>query len=305
MTISDIITFDLLSRYDGKIKNWIKALKASTTQDGLMSKEDKATLDGLVSTGGQANVIEDVTVNGQTSTITNKVAAITIPEASTSASGVMSSGDKTKLNNIAANAEVNQNAFSNVKVGSTTIQADSKTDTLELVAGGNVTLTPDASGDKVTIAAQDTTYDNATTSAAGLMSSDDKTKLNNVAAGAQVNVIESIEYDGAAVSISGKKATITPNKDLSNYNNATTKFQSESQVDTKIANALTSAVIYNGSVAKYSDLPSTGVQNGWLYNVTESDMNYVWNSTSNAWDPQSPTVTIAAATTAQIDSLFT
>ena len=40
MTISDIITFDLLSRYDGKIKNWIRALKATTTQDGLMSKED-------------------------------------------------------------------------------------------------------------------------------------------------------------------------------------------------------------------------------------------------------------------------
>lgn len=305
MTISDIITFDLLSRYDGKIKNWIKALKASTTQDGLMSKEDKTALDNLVSTGGQANVIEDVTVNGQTSTITNKVAAITIPEASTSASGVMSADDKSKLNNIAANAEVNQNAFSNVKVGSTTIQADSKTDTLEIAAGSNVTITPDASGDKVTIAAQDTTYDNATTSAAGLMSSDDKSKLNGVASGAQVNVIESIEYDGTTLTISGKKATITPDKNLSNFDNSTAKFQSESQVNTKIATALTSAVIYKGSVATYADLPSTGVQNGWLYNVTESDMNYVWNSTSNVWDPQAPTVTIAAATTAQIDSLFT
>lgn len=52
--------------------------------------------------------------------------------------------------------EVNQNAFSNVKVGSTTIAADSKTDTLELAAGSNVTLTPDATNDKVTIAATDT-----------------------------------------------------------------------------------------------------------------------------------------------------
>lgn len=50
------------------------------------------------------------------------------------------------------NAEQNQNAFSNVKVGSTTIVADAKTDTLELVAGSNVTLTPDATNDKVTIA---------------------------------------------------------------------------------------------------------------------------------------------------------
>lgn len=55
-----------------------------------------------------------------------------------------------------SNAEVNQNAFSNVKVGSTTVSADSKTDTLELVAGTNVTLTPDATNDKVTIATNDT-----------------------------------------------------------------------------------------------------------------------------------------------------
>lgn len=61
---------------------------------------------------------------------------------------------------VASGAEVNQNAFSNVKVGSTTVAADTKTDTLELVAGSNVTLTPDATNDKVTIAAKDTTYSN-------------------------------------------------------------------------------------------------------------------------------------------------
>lgn len=55
-----------------------------------------------------------------------------------------------------SNAEKNQNAFSNVVVGSTTIAADSATDTLTLVAGTNVTLTPDAENDKVTIAASDT-----------------------------------------------------------------------------------------------------------------------------------------------------
>lgn len=49
--------------------------------------------------------------------------------------------------------EANQNAFSNVKVGSTTVAADTKTDTLELVASDNITLTPDATNDKVTIAA--------------------------------------------------------------------------------------------------------------------------------------------------------
>ena len=49
-----------------------------------------------------------------------------------------------------AGAEVNQNAFSKIVVGSTTIEADAKTDALNL-AGSNVTLTPDASNDKLTI----------------------------------------------------------------------------------------------------------------------------------------------------------
>jgi hypothetical protein len=62
----------------------------------------------------------------------------------------MSSSDKTKLDGIATGAEVNQNAFSNVKVGNSTVAADAKTDTLELV-GSNVTLTPDTTNDKITI----------------------------------------------------------------------------------------------------------------------------------------------------------
>ena len=55
-------------------------------------------------------------------------------------------------------AEPNQNAFSNVKIGDVTIAADIKTDTITLVAGNNITLTPDATNDKITIAAKDTTY---------------------------------------------------------------------------------------------------------------------------------------------------
>lgn len=82
--------------------------------------------------------------------------------------------------NVADGAQVNQNAFSNIKVGSTTVAADAKTDTFELVAGSNVTLTPDATNDKVTIAATDTTYSNATTSVSGLMSANDKTIVNGI-----------------------------------------------------------------------------------------------------------------------------
>ena len=100
--------------------------------------------------------------------------------------------EKDKLSGIAAGAEVNQNAFSTVKVGTTSLAADSKTDTLTITAGDNVTLTPTASSDSFTIAATDTTYDvvsaGTSTTAGGLMSQADKTKLNGIATGAEVNV---------------------------------------------------------------------------------------------------------------------
>jgi hypothetical protein len=62
----------------------------------------------------------------------------------------MTDAQAVKLAGIATGAEVNQNAFSNIKAGSSTIASDGKTDTLEL-AGSNVTLTPDTTNDKVTI----------------------------------------------------------------------------------------------------------------------------------------------------------
>lgn len=85
------------------------------------------------------------------------------------------------------NAEANQNAFSNVKIGSTTISADSKTDTLELAAGSNITLTPDTTNDKITIAATDTTYESKTAAENGtalsLVTTGEKYLWNNAASG--------------------------------------------------------------------------------------------------------------------------
>ena len=53
--------------------------------------------------------------------------------------------------------DANQNAFSNVAVsGQDTVAADSTTDTLNIAAGSNVTITTNASNDTVTIASTDT-----------------------------------------------------------------------------------------------------------------------------------------------------
>ena len=89
---------------------------------------------------------------GDGSTGTIKTQDTTYKNATVSASGLMSAADKSKLDKVQTGAEINQNAFSNIKVGSQTISADSKQDTFELVAGNNISLTPNATSDKVTIA---------------------------------------------------------------------------------------------------------------------------------------------------------
>lgn len=102
--------------------------------------------------------------------------------ATQSSNGYMSNADKRKLDGIASGAEVNQNAFANVKVGSTTIQADAKQDTLELAAGTNISLVGDANNDKVTIGvtgkvASASQADNATNATNATKATQDKNGL--------------------------------------------------------------------------------------------------------------------------------
>ena len=127
-----------------------------------------------------------LTPDATNDTITIAAKDTTYPVVSTTTNGIMSKDDKNKLNGIAAGAEVNQNAFSNVKVGETTIASGAKTATLELAAGSNVTLSADTTNKKVTIAAKDTKYNPATSGADGLMSKGDKAKLDQITIEADV-----------------------------------------------------------------------------------------------------------------------
>ena len=65
--------------------------------------------------------------------------------------GLMSTEDKKKLDNIAAGAEVNQNAFSKVKAGNVVIKANNKEAQMEIVAGDNVSINGDNATKKVRI----------------------------------------------------------------------------------------------------------------------------------------------------------
>jgi len=221
-------TYDTDFTYVSSTKTLTIQNITATAINGRTLATDAAKLDGIQA-GAEVNVNADWNAVSGDAQILNKptfvasvsgsapivssggtTPAISITAATTSNAGSMSAADKLKLDGIAAGAEVNQNAYSNILVGATTISANSETDTLTLIAGANITLTPNAGSESITIAATGSTgvssvsgtapivssggstpaisITNATTSAAGAMSASDKTKLDGIAAGAEVNV---------------------------------------------------------------------------------------------------------------------
>ncbi|MGN9161209.1 hypothetical protein [Clostridium sulfidigenes] len=147
----------------------------TVSSDGLMAATDKSKLDNsytksqvesAISTAinnlinGAPGALDTLTelatalgndpnfATSMTNALANKVDKVTGKQLSTED---FTTALLTKLNGIAVGAQTNQNAFSNVKVGTTIVAADNATDTLELVAGTNISIIPDATTDKVTI----------------------------------------------------------------------------------------------------------------------------------------------------------
>lgn len=184
--------------------------KGLSTNDYTTTEKDK--LAGIAS-GAEVNVQSDwnQTTNTADDYIKNKPANLVQDASYVHTDNNYTSDEKTKLSGIAANAEVNQNAFSNVKVGSTTITSGEKTAILELEAGSNITLTPDAANKKVVLSATDTTYSDATISVHGLMSVADKIKLDDISDNAkkvassstnghiEIDDVDTTVYDDTAV----------------------------------------------------------------------------------------------------------
>lgn len=166
---------------------------ATQTANGLMTSTDKAKLDGIASGAnayslptatssvlGGVKIGSNINVSSGTISLTkaNVTSALgytppttntTYNNASTTAAGLMSASDKSKLDGIASGA----NAYSLPTASASTL--------------GGVKVGTNLSISNGVLSATNTTYSAATTSAAGLMSAADKTKLNGIATGATAN----------------------------------------------------------------------------------------------------------------------
>lgn len=155
----------------------------------------------------------------------------------------------------------------------------------------------------------------------GLISKNDYSKLLAIEADAQVNIIESVNVNGTALTITNKGVNIiVPTGSLaskdkisqSDFDTAlTTAFNAlitSSQADTKISTALanyytkteietkiTSIFRWLGTKATIGDLPSTENKTGDVWHVTENNGEYAWNGT--AWELLGGTIDLSTYVT--------
>lgn len=148
----------------------------------------KSKLDGVAS-GAQVNVIETIEVNGTAQPVTSKTVDITVPtktsqlqnDSDFATNSSLTSGLNTKVDKVTGK-QLSTNDFSNdykSKVDSNTSARHTHTNKTILDA---------------------TTASFATS---------DESKLNGIASGAQVNVIESIKVNGAAQAVTSKSVNIS------------------------------------------------------------------------------------------------
>ena len=189
---------------------------ASTTRAGVMTKAkfDEVEANTSAIAGITSNVSTNISVVENASTVSinsSDGTDDTIAAATGSLAGVMLPAQVTKLAGIEAGAKADQNASEVSSSASGNLAATNVQAALEELQGdidslgaetNNLSITHNASDVDVAIEnGTNITLDAATTSLAGAMTGADKTKLNGIAAGAQVNVAETVTSLGLSSNI--------------------------------------------------------------------------------------------------------
>lgn len=322
-----LIDADLLAYFKSKLDLLFTQKVDKVDGKGLSTNdytaEEKTKLAGIA-TGAQVNVLEGVQVNGATVTPTNKIANIPVPVKTsdiTNDSGFITAGD----------------IPAGVQPSSTTPKADGTAATgteTKYARGDHVHPSDNTKVDKV--------------SGKGLSTNDyttdEKTKLAGIAAGAQVNVLEGVQVNGDTITPANKLVNISvPTLGSSDNGNGYVKYseyssalanagetlsmlsqilgtkanannvyeKSEVYNKTEIDQKLAGAMNYKGTKATTAALPTSGNVQGDVWHVTADGSEWAWNG--SAWEELGTAVDLSGyveesdlglATTDDIDALF-
>lgn len=223
----------------------------------------------------------------------------TYNKATQSSDGLMAKEDKTKLDGIEEGAQKNENSYGLIAVGEGSMCAIEPGDSLSIKSGDNVTVEVvadggGADGNSLKISAKDTTYNDVTQSNHGLMTASDKTKLDGLPTGTE------LENTYADKSSYLKKT------------DATLTYVSKTSLSTELGyyakkTDIINMYVYKGSVADASKLPTTGQKVGWVYNLESASvyggagMNVAWDGAK--WDPLGEIFTITSITNEELDEI--
>ena len=205
---------------------------ATQSAAGLMSASDKTKLDGIA-TGANKITVDTALSSSSTNPVQNKVINAALANKANTSTTVSTSNivtsfdiedtfDNNKIYNANAvlefanlvGTELSENYATKSDVPTKTSQltndsgfktTDNNTTYTISKSGSTITLTG-SDGKTSTVTDSNTTYSAATTSAAGLMSANDKTKLNGIATGATANTASSTSPKAAGTAAVGSEA---------------------------------------------------------------------------------------------------
>lgn len=246
----------------------------------------KITIDGF----GHITSAENVAISANVANSLSTAGTVRVNLASSSAPTYTSGGNITPgvtgilpvANGGTGNSSVDTvptaNSTKMVTSGGVASALAGKQDTL--TAGANITI----SG--TTISAKGTTYDVATASADGLMSSSDKSKLDGIQAGAQKNTVTGVKGSSETAYRTGNVSISKANVGLGNVDNTadSSKVVKGASEDGS-GNVITDSYVASGSTSGQTvTLLSKSGATLATFTTQDSNVSQIW-STANGWYP--------------------
>jgi len=257
-----------------KIKNALSGKVDKVDGKGLSTNDytsDEKTKLANIAAGAQVNVLEGIQKNGTNVTITNKIANISVPTATsdlTNDSGFITTSD---IPEGAAASTTTPHMDGTAAVGTE----------LAFARGDHTHPTDTSRASASDLSALDGRVEDLE-EAVGTGGSVDS-KISTAIQGLDSSIVATSNQAIASVTITDGKITASTKATIPTNNNQLTNgagYQTASDVTTAINNALSAAMTYKGTKATVDALPSSGNKTGDVWHVTADGGEYAWDGTN-------------------------